>query len=110
MGGGTSGAAALVRGALFFGLWTGLIGTGHPWMGLATAAFATAVSLRLLRPATRLRLRTVPAFAVHFAWQSIAAGWDVARRAFDPALPIRPGFVTYPARFRPGLPATSSRW
>jgi len=102
MGGGTSGAAALVRGALFFGLWTGLIGTGHPWMGLATAALAATVSLRLLPPSTKLRLASVPAFAAHFAWQSIAAGWDVARRALDPALPIRPGFVSYPARFRPG--------
>lgn len=104
MGGGTSraGAAALVRGVLFFALWTGLIGTGHPLMGVATAALATAVSLRLLPPSTRLRLRRVPPFAVHFAWQSIAAGWDVARRALDPALPVRPGFVSYRARFRPG--------
>ena len=105
MGGGTSGAAALVRGALFFGLWTGLIGTGHPLMGLAIAVLATAVSLRLLPPSTKLRLASVPAFAAHFAWQSIAAGWDVARRALDPALPIRPGFVslpgTIPSRDRP---------
>jgi multicomponent Na+:H+ antiporter subunit E len=27
---------------------------------------------------------------------------DVARRALDPRLPLRPGFVAYPVRFAPG--------
>jgi multicomponent Na+:H+ antiporter subunit E len=33
----------------------------------------------------------------------VAAGWDVARRALDPRLPLRTGFVAYPARFRSRL-------
>jgi multicomponent Na+:H+ antiporter subunit E len=39
---------------------------------------------------------------VRFASQSIIAGLDVARRALDPRMPLRPGFVTYPVRFPPG--------
>jgi multicomponent Na+:H+ antiporter subunit E len=35
-----------------------------------------------------------------FLWKSVVAGWDVARRALDPRLPLRTGFVSYPARFR----------
>jgi multicomponent Na+:H+ antiporter subunit E len=30
------------------------------------------------------------------------AAWDVARRALDPRLPLRPGLVAYPARLRGG--------
>ena len=37
-----------------------------------------------------------------FLWQSLLAGWDVARRAFDPRLPLRPGFVTFSSSHAPG--------
>jgi multicomponent Na+:H+ antiporter subunit E len=40
--------------------------------------------------------------ALRFLYQSIVAGVDVARRALDPRLPLRPGFVAYPVRFPPG--------
>ena len=39
---------------------------------------------------------------MRFAYQSVAAGVDVAWRALDPRLPLRPGFVRYPVRFPPG--------
>jgi multicomponent Na+:H+ antiporter subunit E len=39
---------------------------------------------------------------LRFAIQSIVAGIDVARRALDPRMPLRPGFVNYPVRFPPG--------
>jgi len=71
--------------------------------GMAAAAAATWTSLRLLppggappSPAAMARL------APRFLWQSIIAGADVARRALDPRLPLRPGFVAYPVRFPPG--------
>jgi multicomponent Na+:H+ antiporter subunit E len=41
--------------------------------------------------------------AARFLWQSVVAGWDVARRALDPRLPLAPGFVEYPCGFAPGL-------
>jgi multicomponent Na+:H+ antiporter subunit E len=34
--------------------------------------------------------------------QSVVAGADVARRALDPKLPLRPGFVIYPVQLAPG--------
>ena len=107
-GGGRPALAALARGAAFLAFWVVLIGAdpGHRVVGLATALAATWTSLRLLPPAPhRLQLARLPGFALRFLWQSIVAGWDVARRAFDPRLPIRPGFVAYPV----GFPAGATR-
>ena len=87
---------ALVRGAGFVVLWAVLIGPGLADLapGLLAAALATWVSLRLLPPARgRLRLVPLAAFFARFLWQSIAAGADVALRAFHPRLPLEPGFV-----------------
>lgn len=98
-------AAAVARGAGFLFLWVILLGWQPADLaaGLAAAALASWASLRLLPPAAG---RPSPAgfvsLAVRFLRQSVIAGWDVARRAFDPGLPIRPGFVRYPARLRPG--------
>jgi multicomponent Na+:H+ antiporter subunit E len=97
--------AALVRGAGFLAFWIVLIGTdaGHVAVGVVTAAIATWVSLRLLPPgAIRAYPGALPALALRFVWLSVVAGWDVARRALDPRMPLRPGFVTYPVRFPPG--------
>src|SRR5262249_6137787 len=97
--------AALVRGSGFLAFWVVLIGAdaGHVAVGLVTAAAATVASLRLLPPgAIHLRLVALPALALRFAWQSVVAGWDVARRALDPRLPVRPGFTTYPVGFARG--------
>lgn len=94
---------AVVRGIGFFAFWTVLMGPGHFVMGAVTAGLATWVSLRSL-PAGAIQLRPVAAIALvaRFLRQSVAAGWDVARRAFDPRLPLRPGFVTYAVGFPPG--------
>jgi len=40
--------------------------------------------------------------ALRFLHQSVIAGLDIARRALDPRLPLRPGFVIYPVGFPPG--------
>jgi len=48
------------------------------------------------RPAALARL------ALRFLRQSVIAGVDVAWRALDPRLPVRPGFVVYPVRLAPG--------
>jgi multicomponent Na+:H+ antiporter subunit E len=70
---------------------------------LATAAAASWVSLRLLPPGSaRLRPLALAGLLLRFTWQSVLAGWDVARRALDPRLPVRPGFVTYRVGFPPG--------
>lgn len=94
---------AVVRGGGYLAFWLVLIGPNHLVMGVVTAALASWVSLRLL-PAGSIALRPVASLAlfVRFLRQSVAAGWDVARRAFHPQLPLRPGFVTYPVGLLPG--------
>jgi len=44
----------------------------------------------------------LPGLALRFAWKSVVAGWDIARRALDPRLPVRPGFVVYRVGFARG--------
>jgi multicomponent Na+:H+ antiporter subunit E len=97
--------AAVLRGCAFLVLWVVLIGVdpGSLVVGLFTASAATWVSLRLLAPGSiPLRPVALPSLAARFAWQSVVAGWDIARRALDPRLPVRPGFVSYPVRFPRG--------
>jgi multicomponent Na+:H+ antiporter subunit E len=78
-------------------------GADHLLVGAVVAMGATWLSLRLLPPSSqRVRLMRLPGFVLRFCWQSVAAGWDIARRAFDPRLPIRPGFVVYPVGLPPG--------
>jgi multicomponent Na+:H+ antiporter subunit E len=97
--------AAWVRGAAFLALWAVLIGLDPVDLaaGVVAAACAAWASLRLLPPGARWpRPAALATLAARFLWQSIVAGWDVARRALDPRLPIKPGFVAYPVRLPPG--------
>ncbi len=68
-------------------------------VGLLSTAAVTWFSLRLLPPSRgRLQLGVLLKLMAHFLLQSMVAGVDVARRAFDPRLPPRPGFVAYSTR------------
>ena len=61
-------------------------------------------SLRLLPPSRwQLSPSGIARLALRFPFQALIAGVDVARRAFDPRLPLRPGFVTFAPRLSPGL-------
>ncbi len=98
---------AAARGALYFGLWAVLLPSAKPsdlLLGLAAAAAATWVSLRLLPPgAGSLRFGVLLALLPHFAWESILAGVDIARRALGRRVDLKPGFVDCPMAFAPGL-------
>ncbi len=97
--------AAVTRGCAFLTLWVVLIGVdaGSFVVGLLAAGAAAWVSLRLLPPGSiPLRPAALPSLALRFAWKSVVAGWDIARRALDPRLPVRPGFVVYPVGFARG--------
>ncbi len=100
--------SAAVRGTGFLVLWAMLSGGDAAGLaaGVVAAAAATWASLRLLPPAGG-RLRPVPLARLvwRFLSQSVIAGADVARRALDPRLPLRPGFVVYPV----GLPEGPAR-
>jgi len=98
---------ALARAGAFFLLWMVLMQSVKPG-DLAMGAFATGcatwVSLHLFPPVTgELHFRALLRLVPHFVWESVRAGFDVARRAFDPRLPLRPGFVDCPLDFPPGF-------
>jgi multicomponent Na+:H+ antiporter subunit E len=100
---GASARVALSRGAGFLLLWVALIGTSASDLiaGVLAAAASTWVSLALLPPEPhRVRLIALLWLLPHFLLKSVVAGVDVARRALDPRLPLRTGFIAYTARFR----------
>lgn len=83
----------------FYALWVVLIGTAPPDLafGVAAAAAATWASVTLTPPATtRVRWGAALALLPRFAWQSLAAGFDVALRALAPRVRLAPGFVRFP--------------
>jgi multicomponent Na+:H+ antiporter subunit E len=98
--------SSLARAAGFFAFWLILSGPFEPadiLVGACTAALATWASLRLLPPGQwRFRPVALARFGLRFLGQSIAAGIDVAWRAFHPRLPLHPGFVTYGPQLPPG--------
>ncbi|MCP3371938.1 Na+/H+ antiporter subunit E [Bradyrhizobium cajani] len=97
---------AVSRAAMFLCLWLVLAGARPADIPAAAAAVvaATWASLYLLKPsASRRSPVAIARLAVLFLYHSIVAGWDVARRALDPRLPLHPGFVAYPTRLPHGV-------
>src|SRR2546430_13409774 len=97
--------SAISRAAGFFVFWLVLAGADSADLaaGSVASVAATWASLRLM-PAEQWKLRPIKLarLVLHFLRQSIGAGTDVALRALDPRLPLRPGFVIYQAHFSPG--------
>jgi multicomponent Na+:H+ antiporter subunit E len=100
-----SARTALVRGALYLALWFVLLPSAKladVALGIAVAAAAAWVSVRLLPPGSgRVRLGALMLLLPHFLWESVRAGVDIARRALAPRVRVEPGFVSYPTRFPP---------
>ncbi len=97
--------AVVARAAWLLGLWFVLIGFRLSDLPAAAVALVAAswASIRLLPPGKmRPSITALAALGLRFAKQSIVAGIDVAWRALDPRLPLRPGFVTYDVRLPPG--------
>lgn len=89
-------AAAARRIFLFGVLWFILTGTEAPVLGAVAVPAAGWLSLRLA-PATRpIRIGALLAIGPGFVWRSLLGGLDVARRAFDPRLPLDPGWIEVP--------------
>lgn len=99
-------SAILWRAAPFLALWLILVGGVDPAdrpAGIIALVTATWASLRLLPPGdARPSPLAVIRLVLQFLRQSIVAGADIALRALDPRLPLRPGFVTYSANLSPG--------
>jgi multicomponent Na+:H+ antiporter subunit E len=98
-------AAAITRATGFLIFWLVLAGfnPGDLPAAVVAVAGATWASLRLLPPGERrLSPLGIAGLALRFPGQSLTAGIDVARRALDPRLPLRPGFATVSLRLLPG--------
>jgi multicomponent Na+:H+ antiporter subunit E len=98
-------SSAARRAIWFLFLWFVLSGADLRDIPAAAGAVAAATwtSLRLLAPrASRASPPAITRLALRFLYESVVAGTDVARRALDPALPLRPGFVVYPIGLPPG--------
>lgn len=96
---------ALSRGVLFIVLWCVLTeGTlSSWWIGVPVVLFSVAVSITLI-PSAPLLWFEVLKFTPVFLLYSILGAIDVARRVFQPALPIAPDIIEYPVRLPSGLP------
>jgi multicomponent Na+:H+ antiporter subunit E len=102
---GGSWSTAGSRAGWFLGLWLVFAGADPGDLPAAAGAVAAATwtSLRLLPPrASRVSPRAVVQVVLRFLYESVVGGVDVARRALDPRLPLRPGLVTYPTGLPPG--------
>jgi multicomponent Na+:H+ antiporter subunit E len=95
------------RFALFLGLWLLLTAADKAALapGLAAAAAAALLSHRLA-PSGEHRIGLVALLLLFpgFLWRSLVGGLDVARRAFSPTIPLRPGWVRYQTSLADGLP------
>lgn len=99
---------SFTRVIFFFIFWLTLSGviSADLLVGAATAIMAAWASRCLLPPGRGiLHPIALARLVLRFPLQSIVAGFDVARRALDPRLPLRPGFVLY----QPLLPSGPMR-
>jgi multicomponent Na+:H+ antiporter subunit E len=97
--------AAAFRAALLLAFWLMISGWAPADLpiGLAAVAGATWISLRFSPPGgSQPRIAALASLAASFLRQSIVSGVDVAWRALNPKLQLRPGFVTCPLRLPSG--------
>ena len=91
------------RFALFLAFWLMIAGykVADLPVGVISAVSATWASLKLM-PATTARLRFLPfvMFVLHFVRQSASAGMEVAWLAFNPRMPLNPGFIVFRCHLR----------
>jgi multicomponent Na+:H+ antiporter subunit E len=94
------------RAVLYFGVWIVVDQSAKPAnliVGVLASLAAAWVSLKLLPPQRgRVRLGRLLLLLPRFLWQSLVAGFDVARRALAPRLDLQPGFVEYRTMLPPG--------
>lgn len=76
-------------------LWALLSGNQGWEFGVPLALLATWVGVRANFDVGAVRLRYLPAFLGFFLCELFIGGWDVARRAWHPRLPIQPQWVSY---------------
>lgn len=81
--------------ATWLTLWA-LLSNNQGWaFGVPLAFMAAWVAWRVSLHAEPIHLQHLPAFLGFFIAELFIGGWDVARRALDPRLPIAPQWVEY---------------
>lgn len=100
-------AFALRSGLMALLWWLLTDGEGGWYVGVPSVFVATLASLWLTPPAHHgLNVLRLPRFACYFIFQSLRAGWDVACRTLNPALPLDPEILEFDLNLPPGAP----RW
>ena len=87
--------------------WAILVGAHPPGLlaGIPVAIAATLLANRLIPPDGRLPSAwRVLWIAPGFLWRSFTGGVDVARRVFDPRLPLKPGWIECRSTLHAGVP------
>lgn len=107
-------AGALLKRAAMLALVWWLLEEGGfraPYLAAAVVCAAAGVSL-VLQPPARLVWRPLrlPRLVLHMLRLSLLGGWDVARRALTPGLPVQPGLSSYTLKLRAGFPAVLYTW
>lgn len=77
-------------------LWLALTGAAGWGFALVLVPAAAAMSVALGARLPSLRWRSLPGFVGWYLRALLAGGWDVARRALHPKMPLAPAWVEYP--------------
>jgi multicomponent Na+:H+ antiporter subunit E len=99
--------ATAARLTLSLACWAILVGADPVGLlaGVPVATAATFLANRLVPPDGRLPSAwRVLLIAPGFLWRSIRGGVDVARRVFDPRLPMNPGWIEQESALQAGAP------
>ncbi len=102
--------ALLIRGLCLLLLWVTLIGPAPMDLpvGLVASAAGVWASTALWPPGGKLSPAGLARFLIRFLPQSVAAGLDVARRAFAREPDLRPGFATCRSSIPDGMARDSA--
>jgi multicomponent Na+:H+ antiporter subunit E len=92
-----AGGLPWIRGLFLFVVW--LAAMGLSWssvpVGLAAAALGALASREIAPEPLHLAPLALARYVLRFLRQSALAGFDIAKRVFDPRLPLKPGLVSY---------------
>jgi multicomponent Na+:H+ antiporter subunit E len=109
-----SAAPAFLRRAAFLAFLWWILAEGRvdaPLLAAALVCAAAAVSLALQAPVrARWRPWRLPRLVLYFLEQSLLGGWDVARRALAPSLPVQPALVRFELTLPAGFPTVLFAW
>lgn len=92
------------RAVFFAAIWLILTGAdpGGIAIGIVAVAAATGLSLALMPPRAGLALWPLAVMLPGFLWRSLLGGVDVARRVFNPRMPLAPGWKIMRTRLPDG--------